>query len=466
MSELVLRNARLVFPHRGVVEGEVAVSDGRIDAVGKDVGPGDRVVDVQGAFVGPGVVDPHTHVGIYRPAGEDAGTETASAARGGVTTVVTYYRVGEPYTSGLLPYSEGLPRFLSEVRGRMGCDFAVNLGMLTRAHLEEVPRLVREEGITTLKYFAHYEGRADIGRDLDAGYFHRLARAVAGLVPQVPAVRLSVHSEDAGIVREATEEERSRGGQDLEAYRRSRPELAEAVSVGRLGEVALATGAPVYLPHVSSELGFRRAEGYVRQGASLLIETSLHYLMLTTDTPAGTLAKVNPALRRPTDVEALWEGLARGAIRCVGSDHASNRRADKEGLWSAKPAFPGTGLLLPLLFEEGVLRRGVLGPESLWGVLSENNARAHGLFPRKGALVPGADADLVVLSRQPAPVRVTAERVGSYADYTPYEGRELHYLPTRVFLRGRETWDGESFTGAGAGTFLHRPLSLPETPGG
>lgn len=465
MSELVLRNARLVFPHRGVVEGEVGISDGRIDAVGKEVGPGDRVLDVKGAFVGPGIVDPHTHVGIYRPAGEDAQTETASAARGGVTTVVTYWRVGEPYTPGLLPYSEGLPRFLSAVEGRMGCDYAVNLGMLTRAHLAEVPSLVREKGITTLKYFAHYEGRADIGRDLDAGYFHRLASEVARLLPEVPTVRLSVHSEDAGIVREATEEERARGGKDLEAYRRSRPELAEAVSIRRLGEVALATGAPVYLPHVSSELGYRRAEEYVRQGASLLIETSLHYLLLTTDTPAGIRAKVNPAVRRPSDVEALWEALARGRIRCVGSDHASNRLADKEELWTAKPAFPGTGLLLPLLFEEGVLRRKVLTPEALWGILSENNARAHGMFPRKGCLVPGADADLVVFSRQPEAVRVTAERVGSFADYTPYEGRELHYLPTRVFLRGRETFDGESFTGAGTGEFLHRPLALPGTPG-
>ncbi|EQD35194.1 phenylhydantoinase, partial [mine drainage metagenome] len=96
---------------------------------------------------------------------------------------------------------------------------------------------------------------------------------------------------------------------------------------------------------------------------------------------------------------------------------------------------------------------------------SENNARAHGMFPRKGCLVPGADADLVVFSRQPEAVRVTAERVGSFADYTPYEGRELHYLPTRVFLRGRETFDGESFTGAGTGEFLHRPLALPATPG-
>ncbi len=464
MSELVLRDARLVFPHRGVVEGEVGISGDRIDAVGKDVGPGDRVLDVKGAFVGPGIVDPHTHVGIYRDAGEDAATETASAARGGVTTVVTYWRVGEPYTPGLLSYREGLPRFRAAVEGRMGCDFAINLGMLTREHLSEVPRLVREEGITTLKYFAHYEGRPDIGRDLDAGYFHRLASEVARLLPEAPAVRLSVHSEDAGIVREATEEERSRGGQDLEAYRRSRPELAEAVSIDRLGEVARATGAPVYLPHVSSELGYRRAEAFVRTGASLLIETSLHYLLLTTGTPAGVLAKVNPALRRSADVEALWEALARGGIRCVGSDHASNRKADKEELWKAKPAFPGTGLLLPLLFEEGVRRRKVLRPEALWGILSENNARAHGLFPRKGSLLPGADADLVVFSRLPEPVRITAEQVGSFADYTPYEGREIHYRPTRVFLRGRETWDGESFTGAGAGRFLHRPLTLPGTP--
>ena len=460
MTDLILRNARLVFPHRGVVDGEVAVADGRIEAVGKDLGDAERVVDVHGALVGPGIVDPHTHVGIYRPADEDARTESACAVRGGVTTMVTYWRVGEPYTEGLVPYAQAFDGFCERLAGRMHADYAVNLGMLSRDHLGEVPTLVRKHGVTTLKYFAHYEGRADIGRDLDAGYFYRLAAAVAALAPQVPAVRLSVHSEDPAIVREATAEEKRAGGADLEAYRRSRPEFAEAVAVDRLGEVALATGAPTYLPHVSSALGCERAEAFAARGADLTIETSLHYLLLTTDASAGVLAKVNPAIRRAEDVEALWAALARGAIRCVGSDHASNRRAEKQELWSAKPAFAGTGLLLPLLFEEAVVRRRLLAPAGLWGILSENNARAHGLYPRKGTLVPGADADLVVLAKAEEPQRVTAESVGSAADYSPYEGREYRHRPARTFVRGVEVAsDGTVLAGAG-GRYLARPLTF------
>ncbi len=458
MSELVVRNARLVFPHAGVVEGEVGVSGGRIDAVGKDLGRGDREVDVHGALVGPGVVDPHTHVGIYRPAEEDARTESECAVRGGVTTMVTYWRVGEPYTDGLVEYGRAFPAFRARLEGRMHTDYAVNLGMLTRAHLAEVPDLVRNEGVTTLKYFAHYEGRADIGRDLDAGYFYSLAEAVARLRAEVPAVRLSVHSEDPYIVREATDREKQRGGIDLEAYRRSRPEVAEAVAIARLGETALATGAPVYLPHVSSALGYARAAEYVARGADLTIETSLHYLTLTSDSPAGLLAKVNPAVRRTEDVESLWAAVARGGLRCIGSDHASNLRREKTELWSAKPAFAGTGLLLPLLFEEGVVRRRLLSPESLWGILAENNAKAHGLFPRKGTLAPGADADLVVVEKLANPRRVTAELVHSAADYSPYEGRELHYAPTRTFVRGELVADESGVRSPGTGTYLRRPL--------
>ncbi|MGI0071300.1 MAG: dihydroorotase [Thermoplasmata archaeon] len=458
MSDLVLRNARLVFPHRGVVEGEVGISDGRIDAVGKDLGRGGREIDLHGALLGPGIVDPHTHVGIYRPADQDARTESECAVRGGVTTMVTYWRVGEPYTDGLVPYGRAFPDFRAQLDGRMSVDYAVNLGMLTRAHLAEVPELVRKEGVTTLKYFAHYEGRPDIGHDLDSGYFYALAEAVARLRPDHPAVRLSVHSEDAYIVREATDREKQRRGTDLESYRRSRPELAEAVAIARLGETALATGAPVYLPHVSSALGYSRAAEYAARGADLLIETSLHYLTLTTGSPAGILAKVNPAVRREEDVEALWSALGRGGLRCVGSDHASNARAEKTELWSAKPAFAGTGLLLPLLFEEGVVRRRLLTPESLWGILAENNAKAHGLFPRKGALVPGADADLVAVEKLAEPRRVTAESVHSAADYSPYEGRELHYAPTRTFLRGELVADESGLHAPGRGQYLRRPL--------
>ena len=459
MSALVLRNARLVFPHRGVLDGEVGISDGRIDAVGRDLPHGDREVDLHGAFLGPGIVDPHTHVGIYRPAGDDARTESESAVRGGVTTMVTYWRVGEPYTDGLVPYGRAFPEFRAQLEGRMSTDFAVNLGMLTRAHLAEVPDLVQKQGVTTLKYFAHYEGRADIGKDLDSGYFYSLAEAVARLKPEVPSVRLSVHSEDPYIVREATDRAKKAGGSDLEAFRRSRPEVAEAVAVARLGETALATGAPVYLPHVSSALGYARAAEYVGRGADLTIETSLHYLTLTTESPAGVLAKVNPAVRRTEDVEALWNALAHGGLRCVGSDHASNSRAEKTELWSAKPAFAGTGLLLPLLFEEGVVRRRVLSPESLWGVLAENNARAHGLFPRKGALVPGADADLVVMEKLATPWKITAASVHSAADYSPYEGREIHYAPRRTYLRGELVADESGVPAAGRGQYLSRPLT-------
>ncbi|MGD0588281.1 MAG: dihydroorotase family protein [Thermoplasmata archaeon] len=459
MSELVLKNARLVFPHRGVVEGEIGVSGGRIDAVGKDLERADHTVDVHGALVGPGIVDPHTHIGIYRPADADARTESECAVRGGVTTMVTYWRVGEPYTDGPVAYAKGFDAFQARLAGRMSTDYAVNLGMLTREHLEEVPTLVRKAGVTTLKYFVHYEGRVDIGRDLDAGYFYRLAKTVAGLSTEVPAVRLSVHCEDPAIVREATDEEKRKGGSDLEAYRRSRPECAEAVAIARLGEVALATGAPVYLPHVSSALGYRRAAEFVGQGADLIIETSLHYLTLTCDAPAQVLAKVNPAIRRAEDVEALWNALAHGGISCVGSDHASNARAEKTELWSAKPAFPGTGLLLPLLFEEGVVRRRLITPEKLWGILSENSARAHGLYPRKGSLAPGADADLVVFSKHEEPRRVSAESVHSAADYSPYEGRELHYGATATYVRGTLVVDESGLHAPGSGAYLHRPLT-------
>ncbi len=460
MSDLLLKNARLVFPHRGVVDGEIGISGGRIDSVGKDLGRADHEIDLHGALVGPGIVDPHTHLGIYRAAHEDARTESECAVRGGVTTMVTYWRVGEPYTDGLVAYGRAFGEFRERLEGQMHTDYAVNLGMLTRAHLGEVPDLVHRQGVTTLKYFAHYEGRADIGHDLDTGYFFALAEEVARLSPAVPAIRLSVHSEDPYVVREATDREKKAGGNDLEAYRRARPELAEAIAVDRLGEVALATRAPMILPHVSSAIGYARAHEFVARGADLTIETSLHYLTLTTESPAGILAKVNPAVRRAEDVEALWSAVAAGGLGCIGSDHASNLRQEKSELWSAKPAFAGTGLLLPLLFEEGVVRRRLLSPESLWGILAENNARAHGLFPRKGALVPGADADLVVLGKLSEPRRVTVESVHSASDYSPYEGRELHHVPTHTFVRGELVADAEGVRGPGHGAYLHRPLGL------
>jgi allantoinase len=266
----------------------------------------------------------------------------------------------------------------------------------------------------------------------------------------------ALHSENDEIVRAGIAAERTAGARDALAHARSRPAVAETEAIGRVLELALATRARVHLCHVTVERGMVLAGRARHDGVDVTAETCPHYLLLEEDDLAerGGELKINPPLRPRADVEALWEGLASGALEYVASDHVgwSVERKHGDDILALASGAPGLELILPLM--HGAMGGRGLTPGDLARVLSEAPARRLGLWPRKGNLLPGADADLVVLDPGEA-WDVDPAGLETACGWSPYTGRTVTGRVRRVFSRGEEVFaDGQVLGRPGHGLFV------------
>src|SRR3989442_713306 len=303
------------------------------------------VVDARGRLVLPGAVDSHFHIGIYRDLAADATSETASALAGGVTTVLSYFRTGQHYLNKSGPYRTIFPEVVAATAGHAYTDFGYHLGIMTSEQLDEVDWLVGEQGVGSFKYYMFYKGlnlTSDSTRGsaytmsdaYDLGHLYLLMRRVASASAGNGArgrVSLSLHCEQAELIRVFIEEVRRSGPGGLEGYHRARPPLTERLSIAEAMVLADATRCPVNLLHLSSVEALAAAAQGRREFPHLDIrlETTLHHLALTHATAHGILGKVNPPIRTEADREALWDAVVRGSIDTVVSDHACCAEADK-----------------------------------------------------------------------------------------------------------------------------------------
>ena len=474
--ELAILNGTAVIPGLGPVRCDVAARDGRIAALADALAPGDaeQVIDARGRLVLPGAVDSHFHIGIYRDLAADAESETRSAVAGGVTTVVSYFRTGSHYLNKSGPYRTIFPEVVAATEGHAFTDFAYHLGIMTTEQLDEVDWLVREQGVASFKYYMFYKGlnlTSDSTRgtdytmsdSYDLGHLYRLmtqVSAAAARYGERGRVSLSLHCEQAELLRVFIEEARRAGATGLEAYHKARPPLTEQLSIAEALVLTDATRCPVNLLHLSSaEAIAAGSEGRRHHPAlDIKLETTLHHLALTYDTAGGDIGKVNPPIRGEADREALWRAVLDGRIDTVVSDHACCSEEEKTGdFWSALPGFGGTALLYPYLLSEGP-RRG-LSLARIVELASANPARAFGLFPTKGAIAVGADADLVVVDPEREQV-VSPAVLHSAQDFTPFAGLRLRGWPTHTVLRGRVVFDGAHVAGRPGGRYLRRPVGL------
>jgi len=454
----------------------IGIRDGRIAAVSEDLSAADaeEVVDAGGEVVLPGGVDPHFHLGIYRNITEDARSETLSALVGGVTTVVSYFRTGHHYLDRSGPYAEVFPEVLAATSGHSRVDFAYHLAPMLRSHVGEIPSLVRDHGVTSFKYYMFYKGLDLAGASLDAesytmaesydlGHLYEILEAAAACQAEAgddTRVSVSIHCEQPELIRifmERVAADASLAG--LAAYSAARPPLTERLAIAEVAVLAGATSASINLLHLSSADALEAAVELRRRLPRLdaRLETTLHHLALTHETYDDQRGKVNPPIRAEADRARLWEGIVRGELDWVCSDHACCSEEHKEGdLWRALPGFGGVALLYPYMLTEG--RRRGLSLERIAALCATNSARAYGLYPRKGAVVPGADADLAIVDLETVRT-VTPALLHSAQEYTPFEGIELTGWPTRTILRGATVFaDGEP-VGEAAGEYVSRPVA-------
>lgn len=474
--DLAIVNGTLVIPGNGLVHADVAARDGRIAAIADAIAPGDadEVIDARGRLVFPGAVDAHFHIGIYRPIADDAESETRSALVGGATTVVSYFRTGGHYLEKTGPYRQIFPEVLEATAGHAYTDYGYHLALMTSEQIGEVDWLVGEAGVSSFKYYMFYKGlnlsasstdtsSLTMSDSYDLGHLYRMMQAIAAASERYGSagrVSLSIHCEHAEIMRTLIAEVRERGLEGLEAYDAARPPFQERLAIAEATLLADVTGCPVNLLHLSSGEalagGMKARRDYPDR--DIRLETTLHHLSLSYDRLSGMGAKVNPPIRTQAETEALWRGVLDGSISEVVSDHACCTMDHKGGgTWDAYAGFGGTGLLYPVLFSQGT-RRG-LAPVRVAELLSANPARNFGLYPRKGTIAIGSDADLVVLDPElQAPV--TTDRLLSAQDHTPFEGMPLKGWPTHTIRRGELLFHDGRLVGTTSGQYIKRPIGL------
>lgn len=463
----------VVLPEGQTIRADIGVRDGKIVAISDriDSATVEQVIDAKDRVVVPGALDAHFHIGIYRPLEEDMLSETASALVGGVSTIVSYFRTGKDYLNKVGPYREILPELLKRVAGHAYTDYGFHLAIMTNAQLEEIPWLV-EQGIGSFKYYMFYKALTLNAASTDAaaytmadtydlGHLYRMMSAIAEQNRNNPGrISLSIHCENAELIRVFIEAVKARRGKDLKAYSEARPALSEALAIAEATVLAEATGCPMNFLHLSSERAVHDVVKWRKDhpNASARIETTLHHLALTYDATFGGInGKVNPPIRDGQEVNALWGAVLRGEIDQVVSDHAAIPHVKPDDLWEAPAGFGGTALLYPVLISEGFHKRGLpLG--KIVDLVSRNPAITTGLFPSKGGLAVGADADIAVIDLEKVQT-VTPDLLLSAQPFTPFEGMKVKGWPVATIMRGQLQFFQGKVIGRPAGSFRKRPVT-------
>ena len=453
-EDLVIKNGLVVTP-QGIMRGGLAIRGEKIVQLASDelLPKASLEIDAGGCYVLPGIIDPHIHLGGTKEESTiaDFRTETTSAAISGVTMIIAYFGFGDPLAPRLAYYKR------AKEMGKQNSfiDFKFHAYLFNDIHLKEMPDVIKE-GVTSAKLLlgsneeeAKRSGRHAIGLD----YAYRLMDILS---VYGPPVFVQAHCEHPDIISVFTKELKAKGRNDFLAWVESRPPICEAIHAYSLGLMSLKTGCPLYIVHVSAKETITAIKHLRQLGAKIYAETCPHYLTLTKNTPMGLLAKMAPPLREETDMDCLWRAVSDGTIDLIGSDHCLRWRRDREEVeaWQGIPGIGGIGAILPLLMTEGV-HKGRMTIEQMVKLTSENAARIWGIYPRKGVLSPGSDADIVIVDPNKEWV-MSANNLKSASDYSVYEGRVVKGKAIKTFVRGKlVAEEGELVTKTPVGEFIH-----------
>ena len=482
--DLVIKNVQVVRPNSRLVEtSDIAIKNGKFKRLAPTIDASESIEVYEGAhkLAFPGLVDAHMHTGIYNPLDQDAIVESKAAAMGGVTSSLNYIRTGGYYLNKGGPYREFMPEVFSLSEGNFYVDYAYHIAPMDNVHIEEIPALIDELGITSFKIFMFYGGHGlhgasssqheflmiDEDEKYDIAHFEFVMRGVQRAIDKYPEkkedISLSLHCETAEIMAAYTKlVQREDKLEGLHAYSASRPPHSEGLAIFIASYLANETNLPnINLLHLSSRKAIDAAlqMQQVFPHINFRKEVTIGHLMLDIDVSTGNLAKVNPPIRPREDVEYLWESLLDNKIDWVCSDHACCKHEEKVDaenpgdIWLAKSGFGGTEYLMSAFVSEGS-KRG-LSFNKMAELTSYNPARRYGLR-RKGDIDIGLDADLVLVDPKET-WTIRSEESESTQGYTPFENQELKARVTTTFLRGIRIYDNNEIIGQPSGQYLKRP---------
>lgn len=444
----IIKNGTLVTPI-GLQKEDIAFENGIITAIGQlNPTSSDEVVDAAGCWVFPGFIDQHTHLdadtGIAWTA-DDFASGTTAAVCGGTTTVVDFATQDKGMT-----LTEALSTWKSRAKGVSRCNYAFHMAISdwnehTRA---EIP-LIREAGVRSFKVYLAYDHlRVSDTELLDILNTLKRYDAICGC-----------HCENGPLIAALQEEAVAAGRLGTETHSVTRPPEAEAEAVNRFAYIAELADCPIYVVHLSSRLGLEEVRSARKRGQTIYAETCPQYLLLEDSVYSlpdfeGAKYICSPPIRKEEDVAALREAVENGEIDAVATDHCSFRFDTQKVL--GKDDFRKIPNGIPGLEHRPALTATLVeDPVTLNHLLSEGPAKLMGMYPQKGALVVGSDADITVWEPD-AEWTITAENQHHNLDYTPYEGMTVKGRARQVYVNGTLAAENGEPAAAIAGTYVKR----------
>ena len=470
--DLAVRNGWIIG-HHGQSLGTVAIAGEKIVYVGPDASAPDarRVIDADERIVIPGLIDAHVHMSSEEDSSIREGLEanlpreTEGMAAGGVTTFGHF--AGAPGDE-LVPALRETIDSLNQYSHVDSFVHAYVLASESLGYLNEVWEL----GIASFKHFYSAYGRRQLEDEGLGRMFHPiendvLLRSMRWAADKGAPAVVMLHAEDGDVVSCESERVHESGRRDLGAWTEGRPEIAEVLRVRQAISLASYTDCALYIAHLTTGAACSLVADARAKGVRVTAETGPQWLTHHggMEEEIGCWGKVNPPLRKPSDNAALWDGIRRDAVSCLGTDHGTGGRTrqmkEKGGgkhlnIWAARPGIRGgSEHLLPVMMTYGV-HAGRLSLADFVRVASTNTARVFGLYPRKGVLTPGADADVVIVDPE-ATAHVDNDFYKSLCEVSIYEGHLLRGLAMTTIARGRVAMEDREITAQpGRGSYLPR----------
>lgn len=448
MYEVCIKNGIIVNADCSF-KGDIYISEGKIAAVTDENShyKADRIIDAKGCLVMPGFVDPHAHLndpGLTES--EDFYTGTCSAAAGGITTVMEH-----PLTFPLPSNYKKLLEKKEIVSKKAVTDFSL-FGACTPDNYEDVKAMTKMGAVA---FKAFLTKSPEIPNLTDAEVIWHMEN-LKGMGPVMP-----IHCENDAIVSGFTEKQRKGKHIYAQDYDDARPEVSEIEAINRMCIFAQYTGGKVHVVHCSVSEGVETVQRYKEKGVDITVETCPHFLILDSEDvrKQGIYAICNPPIRKRETVEKLWEKVLKGEVDFIGSDHATYTFEEKnEGLkdiYDTPAGVSGIQTCFTVFFSEGVLKRN-LQVEKFVAMSSTNAAKRYGIFPKKGVIMKGSDADIVIIDPKKR-WEVTEDKLFYKKKWTPYMGMSIGCSVIETLVRGTTVYkDGKICVPSGYGKYVPR----------
>ncbi len=437
--DAVITDSHVVLP-QGIVDKNIIIEDGKIAGFTHDLPACDHKIKGNGLISIPGPIDTHVHYGVYSSIDKSAKTESHAAAIGGITTMMRMLRLENSFKSSLQEQLDASSK-------NHYIDYTIHASIFSKQQIDEMKYCI-EKNITSFKIYMNLGG--DVGHvymdmppyssELESATVDVNNKIVEETVKNAASLGcpVLVHAEDyescaCGI---KTAKEKNRDG--LFAWSESRSPEFEAKAIQTVCKYGRDYGCTIYFVHIGSERALQQIKEEKEQGTKIFVETCPHYLTLSYEKQQGYLAKVMPPIRTQKDKEAIWNALSNNKIDTVGTDHVANQLELKlggEDVWDALAGFPGIGTVIPILLSEGV-NKDKISLEQFVRFTSLNAAQIFGMYPKKGVLDKGSDADITMIDLKKE-YKVSSDLFGGFSDYIVYEGMKLKGWPVKTIVRGQ-----------------------------